>query len=92
MVDYDDLLFILVKKENLPPQPPKKPPKPLIFCSFLGSGPDRGQSPVEWGDFSVRLSVCPFVHLSVRTSPPLGHQSRVSIKLLKNNFRELKSL
>ena len=35
------------------------------------SGPDRGQSPVEWGDFlfvhpSVRLSV----HLFV---PPLGH-------------------
>ena len=25
---------------------------------FLGSGPGRGQSPVEWGDFrSVRLSV-----------------------------------
>ena len=26
---------------------------------FLGSGPDRGQSPVEWGDFpSVRRSIC----------------------------------
>ena len=25
-----------------------------------GSGPDRGQSPVEWGDFpSIRLFVCP---------------------------------
>ena len=33
-----------------------------------GSGPDRGQSPVEWGDFpSVRSSVRPFV----RPSPPL---------------------
>ena len=31
-----------------------------------GSGPDRGQSPVEWGDFpSVRPSLRPF--------PPLGH-------------------
>ena len=34
-----------------------------------GSGPDRGQSPVEWGDFpSVRTFVCP--------SPPLGHPAR----------------
>ena len=32
-----------------------------------GSGPDRGQSPVEWGDFP---SVRPFVHPYV---PPLGH-------------------
>ena len=31
------------------------------------SGPNRGQSPVEWGDFS---SVCPFVCPFVR--PPLG--------------------
>merc|ERR1712120_75635 len=35
-----------------------------------GSGPDRGRSPVEWGDFpsvclSVRSSVRPFVHSSV---------------------------
>ena len=31
-----------------------------------GSGPDRGRSPVEWGDFpSVRTFVCLFVH------PPL---------------------
>ena len=29
---------------------------------FLGSGPDRGRSPVEWGDFpSVRPSVRPYV-------------------------------
>ena len=34
-----------------------------------GSGPDRGQSPVEWGDF-------PFVYLSVHPSPPLGHPAR----------------
>ena len=33
---------------------------------FLGSGSDRGQSPVEWGDFPyVRTSVHPSVH------PPL---------------------
>ena len=31
-----------------------------------GSGPDREQSPVEWGDF---LSVHPYV-------PPLGHPAR----------------
>ena len=36
------------------------------FLRFLGSGPDRGQSPIEWGDFPfVRSSVCPFVHSSV---------------------------
>ena len=34
--------------------------------SFLGSGPDRGQSPVEWGDFPyVRSSV----HPSIRSPP-----------------------
>ena len=34
---------------------------------FLGSGPYRGQSPLEWGDFlSVHLSVRP----SVRPFPP----------------------
>ena len=33
---------------------------------FLGSGPDRGRSPVEWGDF---LSVRPYVRMSVRPSP-----------------------
>ena len=32
----------------------------MTFHNFLGSGPDRGQSPVEWGDFpSVRTSVPP---------------------------------
>ena len=37
---------------------------------FLGSGPDRGQSPVEWGDFP---SVRPYVHPSVHSfvSSPL---------------------
>ena len=35
-----------------------------------GSGPNRGQSPVEWGDF-------PSVPPSVRPSPPpLGHPAR----------------
>ena len=38
-----------------------------------GSGPDRGQSPVEWGDFP---SICPSVFLSVRLSvPPSGPSS-----------------
>ena len=37
--------------------------------SFLGCSPDRGRSPVEWGDFpSVRSSVRP----SVRSFPPSG--------------------
>ena len=36
-----------------------------FFFLFLGSGPDRGRSPVEWGEI-------PFVHLFVRPSvPPL---------------------
>ena len=38
---------------------------------YLGSGPDRGRSPVEWGDFpSIRPYVCPYVPPSVRPSPP----------------------
>ena len=36
---------------------------PSVF-HFLDSGPDRGQSPVEWGDFTF---VCP---------PPQGHPAR----------------
>ena len=49
---------------------------PLSVCvclsNFLGSGPNWGRSPVEWGDF-------PFVHPPIRTficPPPLGHQAR----------------
>ena len=43
-----------------------------------GSSPDRGQSPVEWGDFpSVRMSVC----TSVRSFLPLGHPARPQIWL-----------
>ena len=38
-----------------------------------GSGPDRGQSPVEWGDF-------PFVRPSVHPPPPLGHPARPEAK------------
>ena len=33
-----------------------------------GSSPDRGQSPVEWGE--IHLSVHPFVRLSIH--PPRG--------------------
>ena len=46
----------------------------LLFLLYFhgvrqGSGPNRGRSPVEWGDFpSVRSSVRPF--------PPLGHPAR----------------
>ena len=47
----------------------------MSFLSFLGSGPDRGRSPVEWGDFpSVRSFVRSFVRTYVCPSvPPLGH-------------------
>ena len=34
-----------------------------------GSGPNRGQSPVEWGDF-------PYIHLPTRPLPPLSHPAR----------------
>ena len=37
------------------------------YLGFLGSGPDRGRSPVEWGDFpSVRLFVRPFIRPFIR--------------------------
>ena len=36
-------------------------PEGEIWLHFLGSGPNRGQSPAEWGDFP---------------SPPLGHPPR----------------
>ena len=39
------------------------------FFSFLGGGPDRGRSPLEWGDFP---SMHPFVHSSIRPSHPRG--------------------
>ena len=44
----------------------------LSFTSFLGSGPNRGQSPVEWGDFPfVCPSVCPSpIQPGLRPSPP----------------------
>ena len=48
---------------------------PRTSIGKQGSGPDRGRSPVEWGDF---LYVCPSVRPlpSVRPSPPLGHPAR----------------
>ena len=43
---------------------------------FLGSGPDRGQSPVEWGEIPfVRLSVRPSVPSSGWPSNPTGWPS-----------------
>ena len=35
----------------------------FFFFFFLGSGPNRGRSPVEWGDF---LLVCSLVHSPIR--------------------------
>ena len=41
-----------------------------FFSSFLGSGPDRGRSPVEWGDFpSVRSFVRTYVPPSGPSQP-----------------------
>ena len=38
---------------------------------FLGSGPNRGLGPVEQGEIlSVCLSICPYIHMSIRTSTP----------------------
>ena len=55
-------------------------PRPRFNRFFLGSGPGRGRSPVEWGDFPfVRLSVCPFVRLSVRSSVRLSVRSFVRL-------------
>ena len=34
-----------------------------------GNSPDRGRSPVEWGDF-------PYVRTSIRPFSPLGHPAR----------------
>ena len=39
-----------------------------------GSGHNRGQSPVEWGDFPY---VCSSIHPSVRPFPPLGYPARL---------------
>ena len=42
-----------------------------LVGQFLGSGPDRGRSPVEWGDFpSVRPFIRPFVHPPLWASQP----------------------
>ena len=43
-----------------------------VFELKLGSGHDRGQSPIEWGDFSF---VCLFLRPSVH-SPPRGPKSQ----------------
>ena len=58
-----------------------------FYSTFLGfhgekqgSGPNRGQSPVEWGDcLFVCLFVHPLVHPSV-SPPPLGHPARPEAK------------
>ena len=54
------------------------------IISFLGSGPDMGRSPVEWGDFLfvrpfIRSSVCPFVRFFIH---PLGHPDRSGMEHL----------
>ena len=40
---------------------------------FLGSGPGRGRSPVEWGEI-------PSVRPSVRSSPPPAHINKNTVK------------
>ena len=48
------------------------------LCSFhggkQGSGPDRGQSPVEWGDYWS---------VSVRPFPPLGHPAGPEVQPIR---------
>ena len=39
----------------------------FLGARFLGSGPGRGRSPVEWGEI---LFVRPFARLSFHPSPP----------------------
>ena len=42
-------------------------------ASFLGSGPNREPSPVEWSIRPyIRLYIHPSVHLSIYPFPPLG--------------------
>ena len=54
-----------------------------------GSGPDRGQSHVEWGDFpSVRPSVCPSVRPHVRTTSSLGHPVRPEAQPAREGNRQ----
>ena len=53
---------------------PTKMCRHSILCSRR-RGPNRGQSPVEWGDFpSVCPPVHPSAHLSLRPFPPLRDQ------------------
>ena len=51
----------------------------LFILFFLGSGPDRGQRPVERGDFPlVRLFVCLSVLPSFRTEKQSKHMEMFS--------------
>ena len=55
-----------------------------IFPSFLGSGPGRGRSPVEWGDFpSVHPFIRPAIHQRGLTACQRG---------LKNSWRGLRAI
>ena len=63
----------------------------LCWSPFLGSGPDRGCSPVEWGDFpfvcpsvhpSDRPSIHPSIHLSIH--PSVRHTYDICNKTYKN--------
>ena len=76
----EDILPLMVLKWNTPPSGTKWSAVPLpcltitsqivgfkFFGLEQGSGPGRGQSPVEWGDFP---SVRPFVRPSICSFPP----------------------
>ena len=52
----------------------------LALLSFLGSGPDRGRSPVEWGDF-------PYVRPYVRTSVPPLWAIQPGLRLSQSGLR-----
>ena len=47
----------------------------FIFSQFLGSGPNRAQSPIEWEEIqyihpSIHMSVHMSIHMSVHPKPP----------------------
>ena len=60
-----------------------------------GSGPDRGRSPVEWGDFpsvrpSVCQSICPDNQSAERTLEPAGWASEPAERALNPVGRAFK--
>ena len=60
----------------------------IAFFSFLGSGPNRGQSPVEWGDFPF---VRPFVPSFVRPTLEGPRASQAGLRASHAGLRASKA-